>query len=128
MTRHCIIFLILGGLTFSACGDSDYDPTATPKESFTRVISKSYSPDQTRILTLKEKGYVGEKGYTQVFIEFERTGSDVYSLDTTGLDIKTYWVDNNHIVIETKKAYKGITKMNQVWSFGDKVEVEYIEH
>ena len=126
--RHFLtIIIIVGFVTIYGCDENDYDQNAIPKESYTKTISKSYSPDKTKLLTLKEHGWKGESGHTQVFIEFERTGSGIYSVDTTGVDIKTYWVDNNQIVIETKKSYKGLQKWNQVQSFGDIVKVRYIE-
>lgn len=127
MRYLCRIPLILIAFTFYRCGVSGYNPNASPKNSYSKTLSTSYSPDKTKILTLKEHGWVGEGGHTQVFIEFERTGSGVYAVDTTGVDIKTYWLDNNHIIIETKKAYKGHQKWNQVQSFGDIVKVTYVE-
>lgn len=114
-------------LILCSCTDPDYDPNAIPKEAFTRTISRSYSPDKTKVLTLKEHGWKGERGHTQVLIEFPQTGSGVYSIDTTGVEIKTYWVNDNQIIIETKKAYTGYQKHKQVQSFGDIVKVEYIE-
>jgi len=125
--RHLSITIISLGFLIYGCGENDYNPNATPKESYAKTISESYSPDKTKILTLKEHGWKGERGYTQVFIEFRSTGSGVYSVDTTGADIKTYWVNNNKIVIETKKAYTGHQKFEQVQSFGDVVKVQYIE-
>ena len=117
-----IQFFILCG-----CAENEYDPNAIPKEAFTRTISETYSPDKTKILTLKEHGWKGERGYTQVFINFSGTGSGVYSVDTTGADIKAYWMDDNQIVIETKKSYKCSQKWKQIQSFGDIVKVSYIE-
>ena len=126
--RHIgTIPLILMVFTFCRCGESDYDPIAIPKNSYTKTLSTSYSPDSTKILTLKEHGWTNESGYTQVFIEFASTGAGVYSVDTTGVDIKTYWKDNGHIIIETKKTYKGHQKWNQVQSFKDIVKVTYLE-
>lgn len=127
--RHIFtILLLISFMAIYSCDEErDYDPNTKPKETFTNTIYKSYSPDKTKLLTLKEHGRKGEIGYTQIFIEFEGTGSGVYSVDTIKADIKTYWVTNNQIVIETKKNYKGIQKWNQVQSFGDIVKVQYIE-
>ena len=113
--------------TFSACGGNDYDPRAIPKNSYTKTLSMSYSPDGSKLLTLKEHGWIAEGGHTQVAIEFESTVSGVYAVDTTGVNIKTYWLDNNHIIIETRKVYKGHQKRDQVWSFGERVKVTYVE-
>lgn len=126
--RHLYrILLVVFASTFYRCGISDSDPNAMPKNSYTKTLSTSYSPDKSKILTLKEHGWIGEKGYTQVFIEFKGSGSGVYAVDTTGVDIKTFWQDNNHIIIETKKTYKGHQKWNQVQSFEDIVKVTYVE-
>lgn len=115
-------------MTICGCDENnDSDLNAKPKESYTKTISKSHSPDKTKVLTLKEHGWKGEGGHTQVFIDFGGTGSGVYAVDTTGTDIKTYWVNNNQIVIETRKSYKGQQKWTQVQSFGDIVKVKYVE-
>lgn len=114
-------------LSLLGCGEDDSDPNAGSKESFTRVISSSLSPDGTKKLLLKESGWVGEKGHTQITIEFGNAGAGVYSVDSTGLAIKTYWEDDHHIAIETKKSYSGLQKWKQVQSFGNKVYVRYIE-
>jgi len=130
MRQILTLFLIFSVFTFSGCGENDQDPNAISKKPYTKTLYKSYSPDGSKLLTLKEKGWVGEQGYTQVLIEFtgKGTGSGVYVADTTGVAIKTYWVDDHNIVIETKKVYKdGHQKWNQVQSFGDIVNVKYIE-
>lgn len=124
------LFLTLQVFTFSGCEENDLDPNAVPKEAYSKTLYKSFSPDGTKLLTVKELGWQGETGYTQVFIDFKDrgTGSGVYSVDTTGVDIKSYWIDDHNIVIETKKDYKnGHQKWNQVSSFGYIVYVKYIE-
>jgi|SRR5688572_19978013 len=126
--RHIsIIAIAIQSLVLYGCGANVYDPNSMPKEANTRTISENPSPDKTKLLTLKEHSWKGERGYTQVFIEFQGSGSSVYSVDTTGVDIRTYWVDDNHIIIETKKDYKGREKWNQVQNFGDIVKVRYVE-
>ena len=94
--RHLLIILLTVCLVnLTSCDANDYDPNATPKEAFTNVISESYSPDKTKLLTVKEHGWKGESGHTQVFIEFQNSGSGVYVVDTLGVGIKAYWVSNN---------------------------------
>lgn len=128
MRHFNTILITIAIMAIYGCDESnDFDTNAKPKESYTNTISKSYSPDKTKLLTLKEHGWKGERGYTQVLIEFEGSGSGVYSVDTTGVAIKTYWENNNQIVIETNKSYKGVQKWNQVQSFGDVVKVRYVE-
>ena len=129
MSHLSTILVAMCFISFNSCYENDYDPNATPKESYTNTISESYLPDKTKLLTLKEHGWKGERGHTQVLIEFKKlgSGSGVYTVDTTGIDIKTYWIDNNNIVIETKTSYKGHQKWNQVQSLSDIVKVRYIE-
>jgi len=128
MRQILTLFLIFQAFLFSGCEENDQDPNAIPKKSFSKTLYKSYSPDSSKILTVKEHGWAGEQGYTQVFIEFDGTVSGVYTVDTTGTNIKAYWLNDHNIVIETQKAYKnGLQKWNQVQSFGDIVNVKYIE-
>ncbi|HMK17806.1 MAG TPA: hypothetical protein VK492_06405 [Chitinophagaceae bacterium] len=97
-----------------------------PKKYFTNQLSENLSPDNRRKLTLTEHG---DESYasTQVMIQFEESGSGVYAANGINLGIKTYWKDNNTIVIETKKSYLSLQKWEQVQSFQDIVKVEYIE-
>jgi hypothetical protein len=131
MRHFSIILLVLQALTLSDCGENDHDPNAIPRESHFhfRTLYKSNSPDGSKTLTLKELVAVGERGYSQVFIDFDGTGSSVYVVDTIGAAIKTYWLNNHNIVIETKKTYKSFQtwKQAQAQSFGDIVNVQYIE-
>jgi hypothetical protein len=99
---------------------------STKNNYFTNQLSASYSTDNKRKLTLTESG---DENYTstQVFIEFEQSGAGVYTTNGINLGIRTYWKDNNTIVIETKKDYLALQKWEQVQSFKDIVKVEYIE-
>lgn len=73
--RYALFFttLITAGLVIihSCDENNDYDHHAKPKESYTNTIFESYSPDKTELLTLIEQGCKGERGYTQVLIEFK---------------------------------------------------------
>jgi uncharacterized protein (DUF1330 family) len=62
-----------------------------------------------------------------VFIRFQKVGGELYAANGLSLDIKTYWKDNNTIVIKTKKDYVAVRKCKQVQSFQDIIKVEYIE-
>ena len=127
MRHFLLIFSVVGIVSIYGCYDNDHSSNLSTSGAYTKTIYKSYSPDNTKLLTLKEYITKGESGYTQVFIEFKNSGSGVYAVDTIGVDIKTYWVDNNQIVIETKRNYEGHQKWNQVQSFNDIVKVRYIE-
>jgi hypothetical protein len=101
--------------------------SSTKSNYFTNQLSASYSPDSKRKLTLTESGTDKNYASTQVFIEFEQSGSGVYAANGINLGVRTYWKDNNTIVIETKKDYLVLQKWEQVQSFKDIVKVEYIE-
>jgi hypothetical protein len=109
--------------------------TSTPKKKrgasnkekhFINQLSESHSPDGKRLLSLTEIGASEDYSSTRVFISFESSGSGVYAAKGINLGIKTYWKDNNTIVIETKKDFIVLQKWDQVQSFQDIVKVEYI--
>ena len=120
MKLNLIIFLlfILSSCETNTTGDSTF---------YSKVITSTKSPDLKKVLTLKEYGVDTADCVTQVWIDFGKTGAGVYSVDGRNRDIKTYWQDNNTIVIETKKEYKSDQKWPQVQSFGDIIKVVYIE-
>src|SRR5262245_38235541 len=66
--------LVLIAFTFCRCGESD-SADSISKDSYTKTLSKTYSPDGTKILMLKEHNWLGESWQTQVSIEFEKFGS-----------------------------------------------------
>lgn len=116
--------------------DDKISGTKTPKskrkssvqdKTFFNVLLESPSPDNKRKLILIESGIEGGDGYTQVQIQFEDSGSGVYAPNGINLDIKTYWKDNNTIVIETNKEFRATQKWEQVQNFQDIIKVEYIE-
>jgi hypothetical protein len=116
--------------------DDKISGTKTPKSKrkasrknkhFINQLSESYSPDKRRKLTLTESGTDENYAATQVLIQFEQSGAGVYAANGINLAIKTYWKDNNTIVIETKKDYVVIQRWEQVQSFQDVVKVEYLE-
>jgi len=85
------------------------------------------SPDHQRTLILTESGTNADDGSTQVVIQFPQSGSGVYAVDGINLDIKTYWKDNQTIVIETKKEFHVKQKWEQVQDYTDIIVVEYME-
>lgn len=101
--------------------------SSTKNNFFTNQLSAIYSPDNKRKLTITESGDENS-AVTQILIEFENGGgAGVYATNGINLGIRTYWKDNNAIVIETKKNYLALQKWEQVQSFKDIVKVEYIE-
>lgn len=100
--------------------------TSIKSNYFINQLSENYSPDNRRKLTLTESGTAENYAVTQVMIQFEQSGSGVYAASGINLGIKTYWKDNNTIVIETKKDYVVLQKWEQVQDFQDIVKVEYI--
>lgn len=128
MRRFIKVLVLVTLSTLTGCDETyNDDATAGPSGVTINTISKTYSPDKTKLLTVKEYVVKGPSGHTQVFIEFKNSGSGVYSIDTVGVDIKAYWVDNHEIVIETRKSYVGNQKFEQVQNFSDIVKVRYVE-
>jgi len=116
--------------------DDKISGTKTPKSKrgsykeekyFFNQLSESRSPDGKRLLSLAERGTDESYCSTQVVITFENSGAGVYAVNGMNLGIKTYWKDNNTIVIETKKSFVAHQRWEQVQSFQDIVKVEYIE-
>lgn len=92
-----------------------------------KTFSNSYSPDNKRSVTVAENDADINDPLTQVVVFFEKATGIVYSVKRINLDIKTYWKDNNTIIIETKKDYVAVAKHKQVQSFQNIVRIEYIE-
>lgn len=116
--------------------DDKISGTKTPKmkrrsykeeKYFYKQLSESRSLDGKRLLSLVESGTDESYSSTQVSITFESSGAGVYAANGISLGIKTYWKDNNTIVIETKKGFTVLQKWEQVQSFQDIVKVEYME-
>jgi hypothetical protein len=116
--------------------DDKISGTKTPKSKrkssrknnyFINQLSESCSPDNRRKLTLTESGTDENYAATQVLIQFEQSAAGVYAANGINLGIKTYWKDNNTIVIETKKDFVVLQKWEEVQSFQDIVKVEFIE-
>jgi hypothetical protein len=117
--------------------DDKLSGTKTPKNKrgsykeekhFYKQLSESHSPDAKRLLSLAESGTDESYSSTQVVITFESSVSGVYAANGINLGIKTYWKNNNTIVIETKKDFVVLQKWEQVQSFQDIVKVEYLEN
>jgi hypothetical protein len=90
-------------------------------------LSQTHSPDGKRFLSLTESGTDESYCSTQVVISFENSGAGVYAAKGRNLGIKTYWKDNNTVIIETKKDFIALQRWEHVQSFQNIVKVEYIE-
>ncbi|WP_018343453.1 hypothetical protein [Cytophaga aurantiaca] len=101
--------------------------SSSKEKHFFNVLLESPSPDNKRTLILTESGTEGIGEHTQVFIQFESSCSGVYAPNGINLGIKTYWKDNNTIVIETKKEFRATEKWEQIQNYKDIIKVEYIE-
>lgn len=113
----------------SVSGNDRAGTTYKPANStyYVNQLSESFSPDGKRRLTLTESGEDREHATTQVFIQFERSGSSVYVVKGFDLGIRAYWQDDHTVVIETKAIYEAFPKREQVQSAGDVVTVQYLE-
>jgi hypothetical protein len=114
-------------LLYSCCACGELHDEEHGTQSSIKTLYAAPSPDGTKKLTLKEHYFTRGHGYTQVVVEFQNTVSGVYAADSTGLGIRTHWVDNSHIVIETKAARRGNQKWTEVTGFGETVKVTYLE-
>ena len=94
---------------------------------FSNQLLKISSPDDKRTLTLTESGTDENNCSTQILIDFEGGGAGVYAAKGINLSIKTFWKDNQTIVVETKKTYLVLQKWEQVQDYQDIIRVEYIE-
>lgn len=66
--------------------------------------------------------------FTQILMDFGGCGGGVYALDGKNLGIKTYWKNNDTIIIETRKNYEAIQKNTFMQCLNKKVIVVYIEN
>ena len=94
-----------------------------PKHFEEQVI---VSPDEKRRLRIVEWDG-GKYASTCVTVEFPTASGAVYAINGIQHGIKAWWKDNSTIVIETSKEYKANAKHNQVRSFEDTINIEYIE-
>jgi len=94
---------------------------------FTRHLLEIYSPDNKRRIIISEDGS-GKNAMTSVNIYFEAASGVIYAANGINLNTRTYWWNNNTIIIETKKGITSVTKCNQVQSFEDIVSIKYIEN
>lgn len=95
---------------------------------FSNQLLKISSPDDKRTLTLTESGTDENNCSTQILIDFKGGGAGVYAAKGINLSIKTFWKDNQTIVVETKKTYLVLQKWEQVQDYQDIIKVEYIEN
>lgn len=67
----------------------------------------------------------GAHALTYVTISLRGGFGVVYDAKGEKLPIKAYWIDDNHIIIETKKEYESWRNYKQVSSYGEVIKIEY---
>jgi hypothetical protein len=116
------MLLLLGG-----CLDDEDRPYPATNTPFTvKKIFEAQSPDAKKRIEVKEMDD-SASCYTQVCIDFGGSVECVYAPDGCALGIRTFWKDNNTIIIETKKRYKADQKNSKTQFMGYIVNVEYHE-
>jgi len=69
----------------------------------------------------------GEHAITYINIVLKGGEGLIYGVYGEKLPIKTYWKDNNTVVVVAKSEYKCLNKYQKVSSYGDVVQIEYVE-
>jgi hypothetical protein len=67
----------------------------------------------------------GACALTYVVISLRGGSGVVYNAKGEKLPIKAYWIDDHHVIIETKKEYENWLNYKQVSSYGEVVKIEY---
>lgn len=121
--------LVLIGLLFSSCGDEDLVVASGSEDDyFSKELYFSQSPDHSKSLKMGEGGDDSTGWFTQILMDFGGCGGGVYAPDGKNLGIKTYWKNNDTIVIETRKSYKALQKNTFMQCLNEKVTVIYVEN
>lgn len=69
----------------------------------------------------------GEHALTYINIALKGGEGSIYAAYGEKLPIKTYWKDNNTVVVVAKSEYKCLDKFQRVSSYGEVVKIEYVE-
>jgi len=69
----------------------------------------------------------GEHALTYINIALKGGEGAIYTAYGEQLPIKTYWKDNNTVVVVAKSEYKCLDKYQKVSSYGEVVHIEYVE-
>ncbi len=96
---------------------------------FVNHLAEINAPDNRCFIAITEFGVEADRCSTQVNLNIKDVSYSVYHVNDINLSVKAYWKDNNTIVIETGKNYKGVIKRNQIEHefLQEAVMVEYFE-
>ena len=85
------------------------------------------APDGKHKLTLTECTQ-GKYSSTSVSIDFSEIRIEFYHAVGIHPNIHAFWKDNTTIIIETNKSYTTHAKYRKVESYGDVIDIEYVEN
>lgn len=117
--------VIIQGKKSWTVADKDYEQFYK-EHSKDWLLEEIIAPNGVNKLLIQHSGK-GEHALTYVVIELKAGSGTIYGALGEKLPLKTYWKDDNTVVVKTKREYKILDKYNQVSSYGDIVKIEYIE-
>lgn len=117
---------IIQGKKSWTVADEDYEKFYK-EHSKDWLLEKVIAPNGVNKLLIQHSGK-GEHALTYIVIELKAGSGTIYGALGEKLPIKTYWKDDNTVVVETKKNYEILNKYKQVSSYGNVVKIEYVEH
>ncbi|TKC02379.1 hypothetical protein [Pedobacter cryotolerans] len=118
--------LIIQGKKSWTVADEDYEQFYK-ENSKDWLLEEVIAPNGVNKLLIQHSEN-GEHALTYIVIELKGGSGTIYAALGEKLPIKTYWRNDNTVVVETKSDYEILNKYNQVSSYGDIVKVEYVEH
>jgi hypothetical protein len=92
-----------------------------------RELLHIQSPNKKFRLIVAENENNGEHGMTTVSVGSKNGGASLYDVGGVNLNIKAYWVNDNKIIIESRKDYKAYSKHHQIQFSDDIIIIELIE-
>jgi hypothetical protein len=90
------------------------------------LLEEVIAPNGINKLLIQHSGK-GEHALTYIVIELKGGSGTIYVALGEKLPIKTYWENDQTVVVETKKNYEILNKYRQVSSYGNIVKIEYLE-
>lgn len=84
------------------------------------------SPDGKLTLSVTQRS-AGDTNSTTVSVTFPKAHGEIYRVNDICADIKAFWKDNQTVVIETRKDYTAYPQFNQLRSFDNVINIEYVE-
>ncbi|MES2447393.1 MAG: hypothetical protein V4546_09440 [Bacteroidota bacterium] len=118
--------LIIQGKKSWTVADEDYEQFYK-ENSKDWLLEEVIAPNGIDKLLIQHSGK-GEHALTYIIIELKGGSGSIYGALGEKLPLKTYWRNDNTVVVETKSDYEILNKYNQVSSYGDIVKIEYVEH